>query len=101
MPPRDYEEKRDYIRMLLDHPVQCTDTATGDRFTGQAKDLSGTGLCLELTRDCAPGALLDVRIEPDKAVVPPLHALVEVVRVEPDVSGERFRVGTHIREFIS
>lgn len=101
MQPRDYEEKRDFIRMMLDHPVQCTDVKTGERFTGQAKDLSGTGLCLELTRNCAPGMLLEVRIEPDKAVVPPLHALVEVVRVEPDVSGERFRVGMHIREFKS
>lgn len=101
MQPRDYEEKRDFIRMLLDHPVQCTDVATGARFTGQAKDLSGTGLCLETTRDCVPGALLEVRIEPDKAVVPPLHAVVEVVRVEPDVGGVRFRVGTQIREIKS
>lgn len=101
MQPRDYEEKRDFIRMLLDHPVQCTDVATGARFTGQAKDLSGTGLCLELTRECVPGTLLEVRIEPDKAVVPPLHALVEVVRVESGVSGEGFRVGTHIREIKS
>lgn len=101
MQPRDYEEKRDFKRMLLDHPVQCTDVATGKRFTGLARDLSGTGLCLELTRECAPGALLEVRIEPGKAVVPPLHAVVEVVRVEPDMSGERFQVGTHIREIKS
>lgn len=101
MLPRDYEEKRDFIRMQLDCPVQCTDLRNGERFMGQAKDLSGKGLCLELTRNLPPGAMLEVRIEPAKVVVPPLHAIVEVMRVEPDVSGERFRIGTAIHEFKS
>lgn len=98
---RDYEEKRDFIRVQLDCQAQCTDLRSGERFTGQARDLSGRGLCLELVRSLAPGTLLEVRIEPQKAVVAPLHALVEVVRVEPDVSGARFRTGTAIREFKS
>jgi len=38
---------------------------------------------------------------PEMAVVPPLHAVVEVMRVEPDISGERFLTGTSIREFKS
>ncbi|MFN2309997.1 MAG: PilZ domain-containing protein [Gammaproteobacteria bacterium] len=101
MQPRDYEEKRDFIRMLLDHPVLCTDVASGEQFTGQARDLSGTGLCLVLARAHVPGDLLEVRIEPGRAVVPPLHALVNVVRVEPDADGTCFRVGARIREFKS
>ena len=96
---RDYEEKRDFIRMQLDCPVQCTDLRSGEQFAGLAKDLSGKGLCLELDRNLPPGALLEVRIEPAKAVVAPLHAVAEVMRIEPDMSGERFRVGTMIREF--
>ena len=98
---RDYEEKRDFIRMQLDCPAQCTDQRTGEQFTGHARDLSGKGLCLDLDRSLPPGTLLEVRIEPHKAVVPPLHATVEVVRVEPDVSGARFRTGTTILEFKS
>lgn len=97
----DYEEKRDFIRMLLEYPVNCIELASGKRFTGQAKDLSGKGLGLELGRSIAEGALLEVRIEPEMSVVPPLHAVVEVVRVEADDLGERFRVGTAIREFKS
>lgn len=96
---RDIEEKRDFIRMQLDCPAQCTDLGSGEQFIAQAKDLSGKGLCLELSRSLSPGTLLEVRIEPATAVVPPLHAVVEVVRVEPDMSGERFRTGTTIREF--
>ena len=96
---RFIEEKRDSIRMQLDCPAQCTDLRGGEQFTGQAIDLSGKGLCLELTRNLPPGALLEVHIEPATAVVPPLHVVVEVMRVEPDMSGERFRTGTAIREF--
>lgn len=98
---RDYEEKRDFIRMLLEYPVSCIELASGARFTGQAKDLSGKGLGMEVGRSLAEGVLLEVRIDPEMSVVPPLHAVVEVVRVEPDDMGERFRVGTAIREFKS
>lgn len=98
---RDIEEKRDFIRMQLDCPAQCTDLRSGEQFTGQARDLSGKGLCLELDRSLPPGTLLEIAIEPQKAVVAPLHAVVEVVRVEPDMSGARFRTGTSIREFKS
>jgi len=101
MQSRDYEEKRDFIRMQLDCPAQCKDLDSGEEFSGQAHDLSGTGLSLELPRSFSPGALLEVRIEPAKAVVEPLHAVVEVMRVEPDMSGTRFLVGTTIREFKS
>ena len=96
---RDIEEKRDFIRMQLDCPAQCTDLRSGEQFIAQAKDLSGKGLCLELSRSLPPGTLLEVRIEPATAVVAPLHVVVEVMRVEPDVSGEQLRTGTMIREF--
>ncbi|MDV3239445.1 MAG: PilZ domain-containing protein [Gammaproteobacteria bacterium] len=101
MAPRDYEEKRDFIRMQLDCPIQCNDMRTGERFIGRARDLSGKGLCLELPRELPPGTLLEVRIEPARTVVAPLHALVEVMRCEPDSSDRQFRVGTSIREFKS
>lgn len=101
MQSRDYEEKRDFIRMLMDHPVTCVELASGQRFTGQAKDLSSKGLRLDIGRPLAEGAVLEVHIEPELSVVPPLHAVVEVVRVEPDETGERFMIGASIREFKS
>ena len=101
MPLRDYEEKRDFIRMQLDCPAQCAELRTGEQFAAFAKDLSGRGLCLEVDRSLPPGTLLEVRIEPAKTVVAPLHVVAEIMRVESDVSGARFRVGTMIREFKS
>ncbi len=98
---RDIEEKRDFIRMQTDCSAECTDLRNGEQFSGQLKDLSGKGLCLELSRDLPMGALLEVRIEPEMAVVPPLHAVVEVMRVEADEAGGVFMIGTSIREFKS
>jgi hypothetical protein len=98
---RDIEEKRDFQRMQMDCTAQCTDMRSGEQFDGQVKDLSGKRLCLELSRDLVLGSLLEVRIVPELAVVPPLHAVMVVMRVEPDISGERFLTGTSIREFKS
>ena len=97
MQSRDYEEKRDFIRMRLDCPAQCRGLDSGEEFVGQARDLSGTGLRLELSRSVPLGALLEVHVEPAKAVVEPLHPIVEVMRAEPDMNGARFLVGTTVR----
>ncbi len=97
---RDFEEKRDYIRMVVDCEVSCTDPGDGQVYPGRAIDLSGKGICLTLEKSFAPGAELEVRIEPTQTLVPPLHARVEVVRVEPDLAGNLFRVGVSIREML-
>lgn len=97
---RDYEEKRDFIRMSLDCKVQIKNLATGEMFQGVAMDLSSKGLAFVTSSNIAPGSKLEIRIVPDKAVVPPLHARVEVIRSEPDTSGNNYRVGTSIEEYL-
>ena len=94
---RQHDEKRSYIRMALDCPVHCTDLDSGRSFDARAQDLSGAGLGFVLERALSPGTRLEVRIEPGTPVTPPLHAVVEVVRVAPaDPAG--YRIGTAIRE---
>lgn len=95
---RDFDEKRDFIRMALDCRIQCKDLASGETFYGHAHDLSSKGLSFDVDREFTPGARLEVRIVPEKAVVAPLYAEVEVVRVEPGVSGRTFNVGARIIE---
>jgi len=97
---RDYDEKRDFIRMVVDCPVAITNPANGETFQGIACDLSSKGLAFTTATSLAPGTPLEVRIVPDQTLVPPLHARVQVVRVEPDTSGARFRVGTHIEDYL-
>lgn len=95
---RDFDEKRDFIRMALDCKIQCKDLASGETFYGHAHDLSGKGLSFDVDREFAPGARLEVRIVPEKALVPPLYAEVEVVRVEPLMAGRNFNIGARIVE---
>ncbi|WP_158675415.1 PilZ domain-containing protein [Thiohalobacter thiocyanaticus] len=95
---RDYDEKRDFRRMALDTRIQCKDLASGETFYGHAHDLSGEGLSIDTAREFAPGARLEVRIVPEKALVPPFYAAVEVVRVEPAADGGGFNLGVRILE---
>lgn len=97
---REYEEKRDFIRMQLDCKVQCKNLDNGETFYGHAQDLSSKGLALTVDKNLAPGTKMEVRIVPDKAVVSPLYARVEVVRVDPDTSGVRFNIGARIDEYL-
>ena len=53
---RDFDEKRDFIRMALDCKIQCKDLASGETFYGHAHDLSGKGLSFDVDREFAPGA---------------------------------------------
>lgn len=85
MLPRDgFEEKRDFIRMGVSCPA--TFTRAGDQATyhGVADDLSATGLKITTTQDVAMGEILEVDIRPKAAIVAPLRATVEVVRITPD-----------------
>lgn len=97
---REYEEKRDFIRMIVDCKIQLKNIATGDTFQGVARDLSSKGLAFTTNQSIAPGTRLEVRIVPDKALVPPLHARVEVVRSEPDTAGSSYQIGAHIEEYL-
>ncbi len=97
---RDFDEKRDFIRMLLEVPLHCKDPDSGEILTGRACDLSSKGLSFVLDRAYGAGKTLEVRIRPEKSLVPPLHARVEVVRVEPDADGRSYRIGARILEYL-
>ena len=79
---RDYDEKRDFLRMGVDCPAHVTMTATGESFQGVAKNLSSSGLLLVCDRALPVGSQLEVRLAPDQPLVPPLEAAVRVARVD-------------------
>ncbi|MGA7802656.1 MAG: PilZ domain-containing protein [Gammaproteobacteria bacterium] len=99
-PGRNYSEKRDFLRMGVDCPVRCTELESGEACTGRAHNLSARGIALTVARRYPPGTRLEVRIEPERSLVPPLHALVEVVRLE-SVSDGSYQLGAEIREILS
>lgn len=95
---RDFDEKRDFIRMCLECPMTFSRAGESPVFTAAAKDLSGGGLGFVTAEAVRLGELLEVRVAPQQAVVPPLAAEVEVVRVDALASGD-YDVGVAIRRF--
>jgi hypothetical protein len=94
---RDYDEKRDFLRMGVDCPAHVTVTATGESFRGVVKNLSSSGLLLVCDRAFPVGSELEVRLVPEQPLVPPLEAVVKVARA--DASGpDSFEYGMEIVE---
>jgi len=91
------DEKRDYIRMEMDCPMTFCVQGEGERHQGTARDLSSSGLSI-LTEHTVPvGTMLEVNVTPGQQLVPPLEAVVEVVRVQQ--AGTGVELGTVIRKF--
>ena len=95
---RDYTEKRDFIRV----PVACNMTfrvpGSEQRHQAMTTNLSGKGVQFETGHQISPGHSLEITVIPGLPTTPPLHALVEVVRVAPAERGDRFLVAAAIQE---
>ncbi len=95
---REYDEKRNFIRMCMECPMTFT-RYSGSVHTATARDLSGSGLGFVTDQALTLGEVLAVRVVPGQAVVAPLQAEVEVVRVQP-AEPEGYDIGVTIRRFI-
>lgn len=93
----DYSEKRNYQRMALECPM--TFTITGDKsktvHQGIAKNLSASGLSVICSEEVKEGSALEINVEPEQAIVPPLLASCEVTRLDTLESG-KFELGLRI-----
>lgn len=96
---REYEEKRDFIRMCVECPMSFTRQGDSTVYSATARDLSGSGLGFNSTQMVRMGELLTVQVVPDKAVVAPLQAEVEVVRVDTMGPGS-YDIGVAIKRFL-
>ncbi len=95
MSERNYTEKRNFIRMKVDTPVDLT-TQGGDSRTVKAicKDLSGTGMLVEVDETLAIGTQLTVSITSGKN---PFEADAEVSRSRAGTNG-KYILGLKIKE---
>jgi hypothetical protein len=78
----DYSEKRDFIRMPVNRPVQVREPASGREETAELLDLSASGVRLRFGRALEAGARLELRIQPDRPITPPLEATLSVLRCD-------------------
>ena len=90
---RDYSEKRDFHRMQVNSEIQITD-GEGRSFTGICRDLSGTGMLLQVADFIPEGAVLHTLLPATSDQFPPFETEVRVLRTEP--SGDAFLLGVVI-----
>jgi hypothetical protein len=91
----DYSEKRDFMRMEVECPMSFRIQGEGQVYQGTARDLSASGLSILCQQEVAEGSVLEVNVQPEKSIVPPLQATVEVMRVSSPAPGQ-FELGVKI-----
>lgn len=84
---RAYSEKRDYIRMRMNAPV--TIQHAGLEIAATCRDLSSTGMQVELRAQLSLGAFVTVHIPSEHNALRSLDAEAEVVRVQDLGEGQQ------------
>ncbi len=100
---RNYQEKRNYIRMKVDAPVNVSLTADGSSFDGICRDLSGGGLMIELYTVLPAGTIAEVTIASGHGHNPMLRAKAEVTRIlsQPESEEQPCLLGMEIVEVLN
>ncbi len=100
---RNYQEKRNYIRMKVDAPVNITLIADGTSMAGVCRNLSGGGMLIELDATLAVGTKAEVTIASGHGHSPMLRARAEVSRVisQPDTEKQPCMLGLQIIEVLN
>lgn len=93
----DFSEKRDFIRMGVECPATFEIEGETGVFNGVAGDLSASGLKILTEKEVAVGSILSIKILPEKAIIAPLHAIVEVVW-SSGLVGDKYELGASIKE---
>lgn len=90
---RDYEEKRDYIRMRVDADINLI--YAGQIIPATCVDLSSSGMQIQAPRTFQVGDKISVRIDSEHAALKGLEADTEVVWIA-DVDGGEQKLGLTI-----
>jgi hypothetical protein len=90
---RTYHEKRNFIRMQVDTPLEITLKDQGS-IQGQCLNLSGGGLLVTLPQALPADTELQVVLSSNHGHNPILKALVKVARVES--ANQPYRAGLQI-----
>lgn len=95
-----YDDKRNFYRMMVNSPceVSLSDTPTASPFSAVCRDISATGMSLEVELPSIElGTLLDITIDSSNDQIPSLEAKAKVVRC--DLSSENTSlIGVEISE---
>jgi len=97
--PRDFDEKRDFFRVDVDTEIRVS-VDDKEELLGQVKNLSGRGMMFISERELEKESIVEVQINPQTAITPPLHANVRIVRVVKQRRGSGYETGAVIQEML-
>jgi len=97
----DSSDKRDFRRMRVDIKAVFKVNDNDELFEGVVTDLSATGLQLVTDHRMVTGDTLEIKVKPDKTVVPPLYAMLKILRIDVVDEGARYHIGCEITEMLS
>jgi len=96
---RNYNEKRNFIRMKIDTPADVVIESKGQQIQGVCKDLSGGGMLIETPTLIETGLELVVKLASHHLNSPMLKARAVVARVKENRSGS-YTLGLEILEML-
>jgi hypothetical protein len=92
---KNYSEKRNFIRMRVNTEI-ALDTSDG-QVIGLCKDISGSGLLIELDREIAIGTVLTAHINQNSERHSPFRATCEAARILHGENG-KFLIGLIVKD---
>lgn len=110
---RNYDEKRDFVRVAVDSPIsygypECNEDGAGDDLAVETlldqkallKNLSGRGLMFVAENEVTKDSFIDLKVVPSNDITQPLHARVKVVRVMKQRHADGYEVGAVIQHML-
>jgi len=98
--PREYDEKRDFVRISVDCAINFKEDDSDDFTEGRMVNLSGRGMLFTAEYGIPIDTRMEVKINPEKDITPPLHARIRVVRMEKNRKGTGYYIGAIIQEML-
>lgn len=100
---REYQEKRNFIRMKIETPATIEVNDGSELHHGVCRDLSGGGMLIELESTLPVGTEVSVCIASAHGHAPMLRAITEVTRVvaQPGAETSPCLLGLEIKEVLS
>ena len=97
---QNYAEKRDFIRMFINTPVDYALADSDDWKSAIGINLSGGGLSFSTEGTLSEGDKVDIKLQPISPITPALEAKVTVIRVEAFEDGKNI-ISTKINRITS
>ncbi|MCW8928726.1 MAG: PilZ domain-containing protein [Gammaproteobacteria bacterium] len=96
----NYDEKRSFYRMSVDCHIEFSEEGSSDKYKGDGKNLSATGVKFITDHKLTEGQEINVTVHPVIQTVTPLTAKAKVMRVVKDEDNGKYIVGLSLEQVV-